>query len=207
MLSDALLECMPREQVLAVMAHELGHVTRRHLLWLLPVILACWSLAGFVAAPLAEWAYHAVAPEMGESSRESLVGALVLARDAAVLVLGLAAFGYASRRFERQADTDAVRLLSERAGSAEATPAAVAAMSGALASVAFLNRVPPERPSWRHGSIAWRRRYLATLAGAPIGALAVDRFVAFLGWSSVVIVLVAIAWNWHAAATAMSEGM
>jgi STE24 endopeptidase len=200
MLSDALLECMPREQVLAVMAHELGHVMRRHLLWLLPVILACWALAGLVAAPLAEWAYHALAPEVGEGSRESLVGALVLARDASVLVLGLAAFGYASRRFERQADADAVRLLSERAGSGETTPAAVAAMSGALASVAFLNRVPPERPSWRHGSIAWRRRYLAQLVGVPLGPLAFDRFVGLLGWSSVVVVLAAILWNWSAAA-------
>jgi len=200
MLSDALLECMPREQVLAVMAHELGHVMRRHLLWLLPVILACWSLAGIVAAPLAQWAYHAIAPEVGEGSRESLVGALVLARDASVLVLGLAAFGYASRRFERQADTDAVRLLSAREGSGEHTPAAVAAMSGALASVAFLNRVPPERPSWRHGSIAWRRRHLAQLVGAPLGPLAVDRFVAILGWSSVAIVLAALAWSSIAAA-------
>jgi hypothetical protein len=117
-----------------------------------------------------------------------------------VLVLGLAAFGYASRRFERQADADAVRLLSERAGSGETTPAAVAAMSGALASVAFLNRVPPERPSWRHGSIAWRRRYLAQLVGVPLGPLAVDRFVGLLGWSSVVVVLAAILWNWSAAA-------
>jgi hypothetical protein len=36
--------------------------------------------------------------------------------------------------------------------------------------------------------------------GQELGPLAVDRFVGLLGWSSVVVVLAAILWNWSAAA-------
>ena len=90
---------------------------------------------------------------------------------------GLLAFGFVSRRFERQADTYAVRLLSERDQSADATPASVNAMAGALSMVAFVNHVPVERPSWRHGSIAWRQAYLRSLAGRPHARLGIDSLV------------------------------
>src|SRR5690606_31987071 len=35
LLSDALLEHLPAEQVEAVMAHEVAHIRKRHLVWLL----------------------------------------------------------------------------------------------------------------------------------------------------------------------------
>ena len=196
MLSDALLECMPRDYVRAVMAHEIGHVARRHLPWLVVVILACWALADIVATPVAQAAFEwfaAPAVDAGDAgavatARESAI----LLRDAAVLALGLLAFGYASRRFERQADTYAVELLSARAGHAHATPEAVHAMVGALGAVALLNHVPPTRPSWRHGSIRWRQDYLGRLAGAAHGALAIHRVVAALKWGSLAVVVVGL---------------
>jgi diaminopimelate epimerase len=40
MLTDALLDSLPRPQLLAVMAHEVGHVRRRHLWWLAAALLA-----------------------------------------------------------------------------------------------------------------------------------------------------------------------
>ena len=177
MLSDALIECLPRQQVLAVMAHELGHVAHRHLAWMLPVILGAWWLGALVAEPAAEFAFDALAARVGEGDLESLAGALALCRDLGVVVFGLAAFGFVSRRFERQADTYAVRLLSSRAGSTEATPDAVGAMAGALSMVAFVNHVALERPSWRHGSIAWRQAYLRSLAGKPHARLPIDALV------------------------------
>lgn len=192
MLSDALLECMPRDYVRAVMAHEIGHVARRHLPWLVVVILGCWALADIVATPVAtaalgwftEAAREARDVEAVDAARETAI----LLRDAAVLAIGLLAFGYASRRFERQADTYAVQLLSTRAGHAHATPEAVHAMTGALGAVALLNHVPPTRPSWRHGSIRWRQDYLGRLVGAAHGALAIDRLVFALKWGALAIV-------------------
>ena len=185
MLSDALLENMPREQVRAVMAHELGHVARRHLAWMLPVLLGCWILGALIADPAVRSVYgmFAEAANRGDfgdadtSELQSIVQAIALVRDAAIVVLGLVIFGFVSRRFERQADAYAVRLLSVESGTATVSPAAVSAMTGALTSVAFLNHVPVDRPSWRHGSIHWRQRYLHSLAGAPVGTLGIDRLV------------------------------
>lgn len=201
MLSDALLECMPREQVLAVLAHELGHVARRHIAWMLPVIVACWTLGALITDPLAHALYALMQPaaergELGVAEEvQALVASIALVRDLGMAVFGLLAFGFVSRRFERQADTDAVRLLSAQEGSGELTTRAVVAMSGALTSVAFLNHVPLERPSWRHGSIAWRQGHLRTLVGAPSGALPNDRFVSTICLGSIVLVLAAVAWT------------
>lgn len=189
MLSDCLLECMPRQQVRAVMAHELGHVRRHHLPWMTGVIVGCWTIAGVVAALAAEAALPYLPPPAAAANDVPLE-ALAFARDAAALAGGLWLFGFASRRFERQADTFAVQLLSAREGSAVATDGAVEAMRGALASVAFLNHVPAERPSWRHGSIAWRRAYLAGIAGRPLDRMAIDRSVALI---AVALTLVGVA--------------
>ena len=187
MLSDCLLECMPREQVRAVMAHELGHVARRHLPWMLVVVVACWIALTLVATPLVQALAERYAVDADASSVNEIAQAAVLLRDAAVLALGLLLFGYASRRFERQADTFAVQLLSGREGSPVATVAAVDAMVGALGSVALLNHVPPARSSWRHGSIEWRQGYLRGIAGLELRALPIDRLVAALCWTSLLV--------------------
>jgi len=188
MLSDCLLECMPREQVRAVMAHELGHVVRRHLPWMLAVILACWTLAGMLVTPLAQELFERAAAELPEAELADAARSAGLLRDAAVLVVGLAMFGFASRRFERQADTYAVQLLSSREGREDASPQAVDAMVTALGSVALLNHVPPVRGSWRHGSIAWRQDYLRALVGRAHGALAIDGLMAALRWGALAVV-------------------
>jgi Zn-dependent protease with chaperone function len=191
MLSDCLLECMPRAQVRAVMAHELGHVRRHHLPWMTGVIIGCWTIAGVLAALAAESALpYLPPPDASAASPDLPLEALAFVRDAAALAGGLWLFGFASRRFERQADTFAVQLLSTCEGSAVATDGAVEAMRGALASVAFLNHVPAERPSWRHGSIAWRREYLAGIAGRPLDRMAIDRLVALI---AVALTLVGVA--------------
>jgi Zn-dependent protease with chaperone function len=192
MLSDALLEAMPRQQVKAVMAHELGHVVRRHLLWLLVVILGCWTVAAVSMQPIAEAAFQWMAARASDGSADSIAQSTLLVRDVAVLAAGLLLFGFASRRFERQADTFAVQLMSRGAGSAEATRESVDAMVSALGSVAYLNHVPPERPSWRHGSIAWRQEYLRSIVGERLDALAIDGLVAVLRWGALLVVATAI---------------
>jgi hypothetical protein len=62
-------------------------------------------------------------------------------------------------------------------------------MTGALSLVAFLNHVPVERRSWRHGSIAWRQAYLRSLSGQPHGRLAIDALVRTLCVLALVAVL------------------
>lgn len=172
LLTDALLEYLPGPQVEAVMAHEIGHVRRRHMLWLgvaaLSVVLL--TMAG-VKWSVERWG--------GDWSRAAWVEGLV---SVAGLGVGLLSFGFISRRFEWQADAFAVQHLSGagegRDGAAPVvTGEAVAAMSGALDAVARLNHVPREKFTWRHGSIGERQRRLWAMVGQRVDRLKVDREV------------------------------
>jgi STE24 endopeptidase len=112
LLSDLLLERMDDEQIEAVFAHEVGHVVHRHMAWYVVVILifmlAIVAVGQFVPDPP-----PAVAgiPENVTKNVLLPVGAF-----AAFLVY----FGFLSRRFERQADVYAARVIErnarERAG-------------------------------------------------------------------------------------------
>lgn len=189
LITDALLDHLPRRQVEAVAAHEIAHVRRHHLAWLAVTMVGTLAAGtGLVGIGVA----HA----LGERASEGWWGL-------ASLVIGaggsLAAFGYVSRRFEWQADAFAARCLSEPVGAGAAsgaaviTPEAVAAMSDALAAVADLNLIPRDRPSWRHGSIACRQRRLAGLAGLPADRLPIDREARRLKVMSLVVLLVGVA--------------
>ncbi|MGH7133564.1 MAG: M48 family metallopeptidase [Phycisphaerales bacterium] len=178
LLTDSLLESLPREQVEAVMAHEIGHVRRRHVPWLGVTLMAAFGgaeLAAHVALRLSGWFKHDRPDWM-----QIVVGVCILAF---VLGAGLLAFGWVSRRFEWQADAFAAQQLADAPSvpgetSDRVTPNAVAAMAGALEAVARLNHIPMLKFSFRHGSIATRIERLKGLVGRPIRALPIDRQVA-----------------------------
>jgi Zn-dependent protease with chaperone function len=191
MLTDGLLELLPRDELRAVMAHEIGHVRRRHLPWMLATLVALLVIGSFAvdwpvrvidqAIRDAHWDIDAKIEAIQWLDRGAVLGATIVS-------LGL--FGWVSRRIERQADSFAVQYLSSAAGSPSVTPGAVAAMSGALGSVARYAGVSPRRFSWRHGSIRWRQEYLGGLVGLPTDRLRIDRVIAFLK-IGVALVLVA----------------
>jgi STE24 endopeptidase len=203
LITDALLDTMRQEQVRAVMAHEIGHVRRHHMVWMLVCLIACFVLAWHVMQiPL--WGIHSA----GLIRDHATANGVGLAFSGAELVLALVSFGWICRRFERQADTFAVQHLSmidshstiedsdgvprqtdavagpepessigNRQSSSTITPSAVHAMCRALDNIAHLNMIDPHRPSWRHGSIAWRMIYLSSLMGLPADRLPIDRLV------------------------------
>ncbi len=168
LLTDALIENLPPEQVEAVTAHELGHVRRRHILWL--AAAAIGSIITFSVG--AELALELLGGGLADTAiAQGAIGFFSLAA-------GISMFGFVSRRFEWQADAFAVQHLSgHRPGSKgiALSPEAVNAMSGALNSVAVLNHIPKNRFTWRHGSIATRQRRLAALVGLPADRLPIDR--------------------------------
>jgi hypothetical protein len=68
-------------------------------------------------------------------------------------------------------------------------------MRSALMAVAGVNGVAMKRFTWRHGSIASRRRHLLTLVGRPIDRLPIDRLVrAIEGVSVLVVIAVLLRW-------------
>jgi Zn-dependent protease with chaperone function len=192
LLTDALIETMTRRQVQAVMAHEVGHVRRHHMPWMVLSLLAVLLLSGIVVSlpfllsePLrVRWDARAIPWIEGAAT-------------AVAAILALIAFGWISRRFERQADTFAVQHLS-RTGDEEAdipgdgasvTAEAAFALHSALQTIARLNTVDPHRRSWRHGSITWRQQYLNSIIGRPLDGLPIDRFIRRLKLAVVVVLL------------------
>ncbi|TVQ31935.1 MAG: hypothetical protein EA376_08085 [Phycisphaeraceae bacterium] len=178
LLTDALLERLPQEQIEAVMAHEVGHVRRRHIIWLLGALITTLgvSLALFLL-PLeliaGRFALTVGSPLVQTYETLAMIGSI----GAALLV-----FGYISRRFEHQADAFAALHMSgltrdnDGAG-VVMTEEGAEAMAGALGAVARLNHIPPQKFTWRHGSIADRQRALRAAVGVSARALPIDRAV------------------------------
>jgi hypothetical protein len=181
-LTDALLESLDEAEVEAVAAHEVAHVRKRHMLWLALAVIGAALLFGEGAALALE--------------RAGLPGPLaVWVAAAGSLVAVLLVLGAVSRRFEWQADAFAARHLSRAVGGGETgeqdtaeldtaeqenatiTEAGAQAMSTALGRVARLNGFPETRFTWRHGSIATRRKRLLALVGTPAARLPIDRGV------------------------------
>jgi STE24 endopeptidase len=179
LVTDAIIESMPAPLLEAVAAHEVGHVRRRHLLWLGLSTLAAILLAGLATGWLAWvsllWAADrfALTEETGPPVRAALEALSVLM----TLAAGLLWFGWVSRRFERQADAYAAQDLSRAAASGSITPEAADRVSEALGLVAGLNGIAPTRFMWRHGSIRARQRHVLRLSGRPIDALPIDATV------------------------------
>lgn len=198
MLTDALLESLAPEQIEAVTAHEVGHVRRRHLIWL---ILA-------TAAAVLGSAYVLEAAVEPGAAVNGWLGTVIS------LVAGVGTFGFVSRRFEWQADAFAAADMStcialptmyslaapgeqsenssdSRDTLATVTPSGVAAMVGALTAVSELNGIPLAKPSWRHGSIAERQIRLKSLVNRRLAALPIDRQVRLIKFA-VALVLAAV---------------
>ncbi len=194
LLSDALLDNLRAEQVEAVMAHEVAHVRKHHLVWLVLVAGAMLAALQTLTAMAAE----ALTPMLRDAA------AVRAASMGAAVGLWVLAFGWVSRRFERQADCFAVAHLAQRHAlsrgevrspvTGQITPApsidapAIDAMIDALHRVARLNHIPLHARSWRHGSIATRQTHLRALLGRPVDDLPIDRTVNRINFAGLVLV-------------------
>jgi STE24 endopeptidase len=212
LLTDGLVERMDDREVEAVMAHELGHVRRHHMPWMAicaigllgAMFLGVERGAAMVDQHLGWEGVHAAVLSVGLSgpsapTRAAAGGVLLLA-----FVLWGAAFGYISRRFERQADTFAVQHLATQHLDDECGQTndrdvpridarAVADMAGALETVCRLNRSSTARPSWRHGSVDWRVGYLHSLVGRRIDDCPIDRHIRRLRLTGAALLLATVA--------------
>jgi len=189
LLTDALLELLPQEAVQAVMAHEIAHVRRHHLFWLLAVAggtVGLLMIGGTVFVALVNQAIEAQTdPYAAGAELTSIESIQAIVIGPMVALAGwVFIFGWVSRRFERQADTFAVQHIARQRVQANnqletqvIDARSISVMTTALELVAQLNHISTGRRSWRHGSIAWRQAYLRTLDGKPIDGLPIDRVV------------------------------
>lgn len=189
LLSDALLETLPDEQIEGVFGHELGHVVHHHLLYYLLLLVGLLVWGGYAGTAIIS--LGAVQRLMAASPLIRLLidGGLLL-----IIVAGmLTVFGWISRRFEWQADlTGAQSILLGPLAQAPLAPAGTSAdrpddltaqppsaPDGALHRpphpaaaeiylaglfrIADINGLDRGQWTWRHGSIAGRGEHLRRL--------------------------------------------
>ncbi|MCE9591073.1 MAG: M48 family metalloprotease [Planctomycetes bacterium] len=196
LLTDALLEMVPAKQVEAVMAHEIAHIRRHHMFWLMAAAMASVLTLEMTWRLALQWLAEQSSTLTGLQPQGDTVE--TVSAVAAVLCWAWV-FGWVSRRYERQADTFAVQHLSRESheeagetGTPTVTRDAVMVMSDALSHVADLNHISVHRKSWRHGSIAWRQDYLQSLVGLPVDDLPIDHQVRWVNRVALLLIAAVI---------------
>ncbi|MBI9083087.1 MAG: M48 family metalloprotease [Desulfobacterales bacterium] len=154
LVTPALLGFLRSDEIDAVIAHEIGHVKRRHLHYYL-LFLTGYMLLSFIVLelipylviafqPLYNWISHTgIAPT-------TMMSALVSIGVITVFILYFRfIFGYFMRNFERQADAYVYTLFDS------ALP-----MISTFEKIALTSGQAPDRPCWHHFSIAERIAFL-----------------------------------------------
>ncbi len=152
LMSDLLLETMNDRQIEAVFAHEIGHVVHHHLAWMI-------SIAGLLVLAAAGPLQSLVDYSSLFNQRHGLLSAadLDIAQQTVVAVITLGGmfllFGFLSRRFERQADVFAARMMESNWcavpwGQAQSDSLPIWAASEAPAAIATIT-IPSIAPSRR----------------------------------------------------------
>ncbi|MGD9211605.1 MAG: M48 family metalloprotease [Desulfobacteraceae bacterium] len=155
LVTNALLRMLTSEEIEAVIAHEIGHIKRYHLLFYLlffigyPLLYYAFTqpidlLISFAGAP------HGVLDKLGLNSTITAATLFNLIMIAAFLIYFRYLFGYFMRNFERQADTYVYSLLSS------ARP-----LISTFQKIASTSTQPPDKPNWHHFSIKERIDFLA----------------------------------------------
>jgi len=209
LLSDRLIETMTDDQIEAVFAHEAGHIVHHHLLWFV-LFFALLMLAAMGPGQIIDDWITARLPGAFREMRQYQTVHDVLS-GAAVFVGMALFFGMLSRRFERQADVFAARMMENNWGdladaaepqSASASlprrlayarclvgPRGAAILASALHRVAVVNNIPLRARDWLHPSIAKRMGYLEDLSADPPRTRDFDRLMSRL-YAALVLAIV-----------------
>lgn len=154
LVTDALLSLLKPEEVDAVIAHEIGHVKRNHILFYLFFFVG-YMLFSYAIFDLMLYAIIYTEPlyrfviESGLSHTTVASTLITLMTVIVFLVYFRYIFGYFMRNFERQAD-GYVYTLFNTAGPLIST----------FEKIVLTTGQSPDRPNWHHFSIAQRVRHL-----------------------------------------------
>ena len=154
LVTQGLLEMLEPEEIDAVIAHEIGHIKKKHLLFYLMFFVGYMmiSYATFnllvYSILFSETIYRLItATGLDQTTVATWIFSLVIIT--VFLIYFRFIFGYFMRNFERQADTY-VYALFDSAGPLISTFEKIAATSGH----------PSDKPNWHHFSIRKRINYL-----------------------------------------------
>ncbi len=189
LLSDAVIENMPDDQIEAVFGHEAGHIKHHHIIFLVLFVVGAGSLVIVLGELGAQALMRWLVPEtIWTKYEEGIVGGWIIL----LIVLWAMAFGWVSRRFERQADLHGAMVVDSNGEGPDAEPEnkptieesndssaadpprrnprkdlterGAGIFGAALVRIALLNGISIDAHSWRHSSIGSRVNFLRTLA-------------------------------------------
>ena len=150
LLTPALIETMSLTELEAILAHEIGHVKKRHLLLYIVLIGGFSLLAGLLAEPLIHLLLSLgflnglmTKTNMSAETVITLVGAVPLLF--AMILYFRYVFGYFIRNFERQADLFSLQAV----GNGEA-------LVSAFEKISMLSGNIRDQPNWHHFGIGER---------------------------------------------------
>ncbi len=154
LVTDALVRILSFEEIDAVVAHELGHVKKKHLLLYLLFLGGFMLLSvSFLDVIITLIIYsHPVTLLMAYTGQDRIsISAMFFAvvTIAMVIIYFRYIFGFFMRNFERQADTFVYSLFNS------ARP-----LISTLKKIAITSGQPADQPNWHHFSIAQRIDYL-----------------------------------------------
>ncbi len=150
LLTPAIIETMTTAELEAVMAHEIGHVKKKHLLMYVLLIGGFSLVAGLLAEPFFyysfsfEWVFQLLT---GEAMSPDTVVALVVGMPFLIMLLLYFrfVFGYFIRNFERQADLYVFRVLGS-----------IRSLVSAFDKIADTSGQSRNKPNWHHFGIGER---------------------------------------------------
>ena len=150
LLTPAIIEAMTSAELEAVMAHEIGHVKKKHLLMYVLLIGGFSAIAGLLAEPLFyysfsfEWVFKLLTSE--NMNPDTIIGLIVGVPFLILLLFYFRfVFGYFIRNFERQADLYVIKIL----GSGRA-------LVSAFDKIAGTSGQSKKKPNWHHFGLGER---------------------------------------------------
>ncbi len=150
LLTPAIIETMSISELEAVMAHEIGHVKKKHLLMYVLLIGGFSAIAGLLAEPLLyysfsfDWVFELLTSE--KMHLDAFAGLIIGVPFLILLLLYFRfIFGYFIRNFERQADLYVIKIL----GSGRA-------LISAFDKIAGTSGESKKKPNWHHFGIGER---------------------------------------------------
>jgi len=154
LVTDALLRYLTADEIDAVIAHEIGHIKRKHLLFYLFFFIG-YMVFSYATFDLMVFFVLYIEPLYGVVSRTGLNQATVISGIFSIMIIAMFLvyfrfiFGYFMRNFERQADAYVYRLFDS------ARP-----LISTLEKIAVTSGHPPDKPNWHHFSIIERIDFL-----------------------------------------------
>jgi Zn-dependent protease with chaperone function len=154
LVTDSLMQILSVDELKAVMAHEMGHIRYKHLLFYLLFVLGYMAISFGLFDVL--FSLMALQPQLFDllTSQKELQLSLFYLVLSVPIILSIVLYfryimGYFMRNFERQADTYSVKLIGEP------TPTIMS-----LEKIATASGIGRHQPSWHHFSIAERVEFL-----------------------------------------------